>query len=405
MADVVLNEALDGQYREYVDSHIANVKKGAEWLKKNCPELFRRLGNTAAFDNLIKAHDRSKYGPEEWGPYRDYWMGKKWESDAETIRKFREAWKHHYTNNKHHPEYWDGKGMPYLYKLEMLADWMSFGIKNGNPREIVTFYRGKSGRDCEKKNFSQSDKIQLDKMINYIEEVLDKKHEHANKPVPEQKKQEMKASTGTQFKEESEIELLLGYDVEVLNESEESKAARAYQRRFRLLKYLIKFLTEDSLAEIIKEAGLEVPRGKHEKVKKVRRLLNDMPANRRDKLVNSKPITDLEGSLEKAIKKHGISTGATAGATTTTAIGITAGLTIPVLASENALGVIVGMLICIAGGIHALGAAVLIALSVGLGTGISAAVAKRKMAVESTAEIKRMVLDDMRANPDDKDKK
>lgn len=46
--------------------------------------------------------------------------------------KFNKAWEHHYNNNKHHWNYWIGKNMPYLYQMQMIADWKGMARKFGD---------------------------------------------------------------------------------------------------------------------------------------------------------------------------------------------------------------------------------------------------------------------------------
>jgi len=53
-------------------------------------------------------HDWTKFTPAEWGPYvRRFYAGRgsQWEKDADPA-EFHMAWRHHWTRNPHHWEYW-----------------------------------------------------------------------------------------------------------------------------------------------------------------------------------------------------------------------------------------------------------------------------------------------------------
>lgn len=364
----------DKDYKKYVETHIKNVEKSAKWLKKYCPELFNKLGSTAAFDNLIKNHDKSKFSKEEWGPYRDYWMGDKWDSEPEIVENFRKAWKHHWSVNKHHPEYWQGKGMPYIYKLEMICDWMSFSV-NKNKRDLIKFYNGPRGRNCPKKNFSQADKIELDKMFKTVEEAINKRSRKIN--------------------EDSELNLLLDlYEDDILNESAESRKAREDKKKFKLFKYCIKFLTEDSLAEILKTSKHPVPSGKRQKVKAVRKLLSNMSENKKEKIVNSQIMNTIyetvKTRLKKAIGVSAVSGGSVSGATLGTEAAIIGGLL-----AKDGVEVLAGAILLIPGAIVGLGVLALSLLGAGAGVSISLEQAKKKISLESSDKIKSIILDDI----------
>lgn len=100
-------------------------------------------------------HDLSKFLPCEFIPYAKWfrsWAGVKWEfkkisSDAfinlmqEEKEKsyhnylkagFEKAWEHHYKHNKHHEDYWQGKDMPYIYLMQLIADWKGMARKFGD---------------------------------------------------------------------------------------------------------------------------------------------------------------------------------------------------------------------------------------------------------------------------------
>jgi hypothetical protein len=76
-------------------------------------------------------------------------------------------------NNEHHPEFWLGEDMPYIYILEMICDWGSFSIKSGNKRELSDFYYNKA-KDDEEKNLSDATKEIIEEILTKINSVLDK---------------------------------------------------------------------------------------------------------------------------------------------------------------------------------------------------------------------------------------
>ena len=166
----MINEGLDGyqqEYLEYINAHKERVEKFASWLKANCPEIFEGV-DLDSFDEVIKEHDESKYSEEEFEPYAQRWHG-----DKKKTLEYEEAWKHHWMNNEHHPEYWLGEDMPYIYILEMLCDWGSFSIDKGDINELSDFYFNKAINDSEK-NLSDATK-------EIIEDVLARINTAANK--------------------------------------------------------------------------------------------------------------------------------------------------------------------------------------------------------------------------------
>ena len=149
------------EYKQYVDSHKERVEKFAYWLEENCPEVFEGI-DIDVFRDLIKEHDESKYSEEEFEPYAQRWFG-----DKIKTFEYAEAWKHHWMNNEHHPEYWLGEDMPYIYILEMICDWGSFGIDKGDFKELSDFYFNKA-RDDEEKNLSEATKEIIEDLLIQI---------------------------------------------------------------------------------------------------------------------------------------------------------------------------------------------------------------------------------------------
>ncbi len=140
------------QYNEYLTEHICNVQKGLEWLVSN--EIIPQFTDTGIPTFKISMnHDASKYYPEEYSAYDDYFYGKegKDQDDIAVIDScFDYAWLHHIHKNPHHWQYWllfEDEGnikaleMPRQYVYEMIADWWAFSWRSGNLREIFDWYK------------------------------------------------------------------------------------------------------------------------------------------------------------------------------------------------------------------------------------------------------------------------
>ena len=153
------------EYKDYVLAHKERVSKFADWLKENCSEVFEDI-DLDAFDEVIEEHDESKFSEEEFEPY-----AQKWHGDGKKTPEYEEAWKHHWMNNEHHPEYWLGEDMPLIYILEMICDWGSFSIASGDMGELSDFYYNKAKADPEK-NLSDATQEIIEDIISRIDSVI-----------------------------------------------------------------------------------------------------------------------------------------------------------------------------------------------------------------------------------------
>ena len=151
--------------KKYIEEHKERVKQFADWLKENLPELFDNI-DAELFDEMIREHDDSKFSEEEFEPY-----AQKWFNNSGKTLEYEEAWKHHWMNNEHHPEYWLGEDMPYIYILEMICDWGSFSMKSGNIKELSDFYYNKA-RDDEEKNLSENTKVIIEEILEKINSII-----------------------------------------------------------------------------------------------------------------------------------------------------------------------------------------------------------------------------------------
>lgn len=155
------------EYRKYIYEHKERVQQFADWLKKSLPEIFNEPG-LDDFDELIQEHDDSKFSEEEFEAYaQKFYKQDEYGKPLEYIPGWGEAWKHHYLHNPHHPEYWLGQDMPYIYILEMLCDWGSFSIAEGNMTELIDFYYSQA-RDDDEKNLSANTKTIIEEILEQI---------------------------------------------------------------------------------------------------------------------------------------------------------------------------------------------------------------------------------------------
>lgn len=151
---------MEQEYLNYLEKHISGVQKAFEKyflpiLDKNEEDFevgtfdmfslddMKRSITKLIKDNTIVNHDKSKYSDEEFEGYRLYFDPTPYEQSLGddfhkmVIDKFNAAWKHHYSNNDHHPHFWINikenryVDMPLYAIIHMISDWGSFSINNG----------------------------------------------------------------------------------------------------------------------------------------------------------------------------------------------------------------------------------------------------------------------------------
>lgn len=133
------------EYKRYVDNHINNVWKAWEDMKRNV-DLMNYIYSITDKDNyysspklnitimneIIIAHDVSKYGEFEWEAYRKNFFPVTEEEKEENKEDFEKAWEHHYMNNMHHWNYWSVTDqvdkMPLAFVVEMCCDWIAMSM-------------------------------------------------------------------------------------------------------------------------------------------------------------------------------------------------------------------------------------------------------------------------------------
>lgn len=129
-------------YEAYFNQHKANIHKAWEQIQVGMAEepfITDKYLNWYIND-AIDHHDESKKSEYEWNQYRRYFYPVYGiDIDRAFIQKeYDEAWKHHYTHNKHHWEYWANRDtnaeretLPFIRQcafVEMACDWQAMSL-------------------------------------------------------------------------------------------------------------------------------------------------------------------------------------------------------------------------------------------------------------------------------------
>lgn len=144
------------EYKDYIDNHIANVISVWNKIKSDskCMDIIQNseLSNTnieyftLVMDNLIKNHDASKYGIDEWEPYRRHWHPVNEQEKLDSKADFDRAWEHHYTVNLHHWNWWHlthkENEMSISYVVEMCCDWIAMSMVKGG--DALSWYNSQT---------------------------------------------------------------------------------------------------------------------------------------------------------------------------------------------------------------------------------------------------------------------
>ena len=130
------------EYMEYIKDHVNNVHRAFENMY-NIKDKFEDIDRYDISDaiesvkerGLIDIHDESKYSDEEFNAYRRHFHSIDDKEKDDSEEDFELAWKHHYENNPHHPEYWIKDGTPIDmeidYIVEMACDWIAMSYSKG----------------------------------------------------------------------------------------------------------------------------------------------------------------------------------------------------------------------------------------------------------------------------------
>lgn len=140
------------QYDDYLKAHRENVRKGFDWIRNNLPNVVQESPGIGSPNFMFPPnynHDSSKYYPDEYEAYDNYFYGNN--RSTSVIDAFNNAWLLHIHRNPHHWQYWILTNddpevgeilieMPYNYIIEMICDWWAFSWKKGDLSEIFSWY-------------------------------------------------------------------------------------------------------------------------------------------------------------------------------------------------------------------------------------------------------------------------
>ena len=160
------------EYMEYIKDHINNVHKAFENMYK-IKDKFEDIDRDDIYDaiesvkekGIINIHDESKYSDEEFDAYRRYFYSIDDKEKEESEEDFELAWKHHYENNPHHPEYWIKDGEPVDMKIEyiveMACDWIA-----------MSYSKGGTALKYLEDNREEKQKVMTENTMNILETIL-----------------------------------------------------------------------------------------------------------------------------------------------------------------------------------------------------------------------------------------
>lgn len=165
------------EYCNYLEQHIDNIRNAYGWLKEYLPEVIDGITGEEEWD-ILKIHDESKYTPEEYDAYDEYFYGKTKPPKVEEAFKY--AWLHHIHQNEHHWQHWvlindePNEGivaldMPYYRIVEMICDWWSFSWSNGDLSEIFDWYE----QHKDNMKLSYNTRMSVEEILGRISEKLD----------------------------------------------------------------------------------------------------------------------------------------------------------------------------------------------------------------------------------------
>ena len=172
------------EYNEYIREHVLNVTNAYICIKDGL--LLHLMCDEDLLARNIAKHDASKYSKEEYNAYRMKFFPDNNPEELSYPKRikdaaFEKAWKHHYTVNAHHPEYWiaNDKPIPMLpYSIaEMFCDWAAMSYKfNTVPSK---WYEDKMKRDPFK--FHPATKLIVEKNIWLADKAVEMMHLYIRK--------------------------------------------------------------------------------------------------------------------------------------------------------------------------------------------------------------------------------
>lgn len=134
-------ESQQKAYLAYIENHVSNVYKVYQQIKGDLKSIITLTDDEwKTLERNILEHDASKYSDEEFEPYRAHFYPVDEDEKNSSKEAFEEAWKHHYSVNPHHWNYWmtNAEGNPgnvlemdKIYLIEMICDWMAMALVKG----------------------------------------------------------------------------------------------------------------------------------------------------------------------------------------------------------------------------------------------------------------------------------
>lgn len=183
--DSIEKNLKEKEYLDYINDHIEKVKECfANYIipLMNINNISSLLSDEEIKENIIIVakrigdHDASKFSDDEFDGYRAKWHPTLKELDAGEeykelmMERYEECWKHHYTNNPHHPKYWYNeedntcKDMALDAIIEMICDWEAMSLKFNT--DTVEWYNNKA--EDEKRCMSAKTKEIVEEFFNIL---------------------------------------------------------------------------------------------------------------------------------------------------------------------------------------------------------------------------------------------
>lgn len=167
-------------YKEYVNNHIRFVQKAFNYKDHMIARYFCKAFGIKLEDSfiskmipIIQDHDMSKFSDEEFSAYAaKFYPCNDDKGFEDSIKEeFEKAWKHHYMNNSHHPEWYyyrfGKKTSNYSIKnqdiIEMVCDWCAMSM---NFKQSLYLWWKNEGRD-------EKDHLIPAAIIKYIDQFME----------------------------------------------------------------------------------------------------------------------------------------------------------------------------------------------------------------------------------------
>lgn len=160
------------EYKKYIREHRNNVSTVFKfWLKTDDSKVFSEDEISILSKNIYN-HDLSKYGDEEFEPYRKEFFPI--DGEISDKKEFSMAWNHHQKSNPHHWQYWvlpkkienEAIPIPMCYVVEMLCDWTAMSFQKGG--SVTEWFES----ELPKMIIHEKTKETIRNLISEFEEIL-----------------------------------------------------------------------------------------------------------------------------------------------------------------------------------------------------------------------------------------